>query len=154
MKSLFLVILSLLLLSCGFNEKKEKKPSEVLKEYIIAFKKGDSATMKALLSRESIKMAQQEAQVRSIPLDEVIKEETLFAKDQKKIEYRNERIEEDKAQIEVKTPYETWETIFFVKEDGRWKIAKERFVEENLKKSQEGLEKLERDIQQYFPSSQ
>jgi len=154
MKSLFLVILSLLLLSCGSNEKKEKKPSEVLKEYIIAFKKGDSATMKALLSRESIKMAQQEAQVRSIPLDEVIKEETLFAKDQKKIEYRNERIEEDKAQIEVKTPYETWETIFFVKEDGRWKIAKERFVEENLKKSQEGLEKLERDIQQYFPSSQ
>jgi hypothetical protein len=149
-----LIVLLLLILSCSSEEEKEKRPIEVLRQYMIAFKKGDVETMKSLLSKESIRMAQQEAQTRNVPLDEVIREQTLFSKDQTKVEYRNERIEGDQAQVEIKTPYGDWEKVFFVKEDGRWKIAGEKFVEENLRKTQESLKELDQKIQEYFPNLQ
>ncbi|GIU82338.1 MAG: DUF4878 domain-containing protein [Acidobacteria bacterium] len=154
MRAFVLIILLLSILACSSEEKEEKRPVEVLREYMIAFKKGDSATMRSLLSKESVKMAEQEAQARNISLDEVIKQETLFSEHQTKVEYKNERIEGDQARVEIKTPYETWETVFFVKEDGKWKIAKEKFVEENLKKAQESVEELNRQIQEYFPNLQ
>jgi len=153
-KTFVSIILLLLVFSCSSEEEREKKPIEVLRQYMIAFKKGDVETMKSLLSKESIKMAQQEAQAQNVPLDEIIKEETLFSKDQTKVEYKNERIEGDQAQVEIKTPYGDWEKVFFVKEDGRWKIAQEKFVEENLRKTQESLKELDQRIQEYFPDLQ
>jgi hypothetical protein len=153
-RPIVLIILLSLLAACESGEKREKRPIEVLKEYIIAFKRNDIEAMKLVLSKESIKMAQQEAQVRNVSLDEIIKGETFFEKGLTKVEFKNEKIDEDKAQVDIKTSNGSWETIFFVKEDGQWKIAKEKILEENLRKTQENIEKLDRQIQEYFPDLQ
>jgi hypothetical protein len=154
MRAIVLIILLSLIAACESGEKREKRPIEVLKEYIIAFKRNDVRAMKSLLSRESIKMAQQEAQARNVSLDEIIKEETFFEKGLTKVEFKNEKIDGNTAQVEIKTSNGSWETIFFAKEDGQWKIAKEKILEENLRKTQENIEKLDRQIQEYFPDLQ
>ena len=61
--------------------------------------------MKVLLSNDTIKMHEQEAKAQGVSLNEIIKRETLISPDQTTVEYRNEKIEGDKATLEVKDPY-------------------------------------------------
>ena len=81
--------------------------------------------MKLLLSEASIKMAEQEAKAQNVPLDEIIKRETLFREDEKTVNYRNEKIDGDRATIEMKDSFDTWNTVPFVREEGVWKIDKQ-----------------------------
>ena len=99
--------------------------------------------MKVLLSNETIKMHEQEAKAQGVSLNEIIKRETLISPDQTTVEYRNEKIENDKATLEVKDPYGTWETVPFVKEDGVWKIDKKSYADELQNEIDESDRKLD-----------
>lgn len=85
--------------------------------------------MKLLLSSETMKMHELEAQARGVPVDEIVKNETLFSENQKTVKLRNEKIEGDKATLEVENTFGTWETVPFIKEDGVWKIDKKGFAQ-------------------------
>jgi hypothetical protein len=85
--------------------------------------------MKMLLSTESIKMHEQEAKAQNVTLDDIVKRETLFAEGQKTVEFRNEKIEGDKATLEVKNSFGSWEVIPFVREDDEWKIDKKGYAD-------------------------
>lgn len=142
---IFVFIFAFLFFSCAAN-RKPLTPLETLKDYTQAIKKKDAAQMKTLLSKGSIKMAQDEAREQNIPLEEIIKKETLFSEEQKTVEFRNEKIEGGTATIEMKNSYGTWDVVPFIKEDGSWKVAKERYADELMKQSDEDNKRLEQEI--------
>lgn len=114
--------------SCGASSE-PKSPVETMKTYTKAVKAKDTTTMKLLLSSETIKMLEQEAKSQNVVLDEVVKRETLFPESQKVFEFRNEKIEGEKATIEVKNSFGQWETWPFVFEDSQWKIDKKGYAD-------------------------
>ena len=118
-------------LSCG-GEQKPATPVETFKTYVKAFKKKDFTAMKLLLSNASIKMHEQEAKAQNVTLDEIIKRETLLSENQTTVEYKNEKIDGDKATLDVKTSGR-WETLPFVREDAVWKIDKQGYADRMIK---------------------
>ncbi|HEX6279930.1 MAG TPA: hypothetical protein VFZ49_07925 [Pyrinomonadaceae bacterium] len=114
--------------ACGSGDK-PASPVETMKTYTKAVKTKDTTTMKLLLSSETIKMLEQEAKSQNVVLDEIVKRETLFPESQKVFEFRNEKIEGEKATVEVKNSFGQWETWPFVFEDSQWKIDKKGYAD-------------------------
>ena len=131
MRSLFLFLsfsIAALSLSCS-SESKPDTPVESFKAYITAVKQKDTTKMKLLLSSESIKMHEQEAKAQNLTLDDVVRRETLFTEGQKTVEFRNEKVEGEKATLEVKNSFGTWEMVPFIREDDEWKIDKKGYAD-------------------------
>src|SRR3982751_5699022 len=126
-RTLIFGILCVLLSSC--SEKGPATPLETFKTYTKAYKQKDATSMKVLISKDSMKMHEQEAKAQGVSVDEIIKRETLFNPDQTTVEFRNEKIDGDKATLEVKNSLGMWETVPFVKEDGVWKIDKKGYAD-------------------------
>lgn len=129
------------LFACGASE--PATPLETFKTYTKAIKQKDTAAMKLLLSRATIKMHEQEAQAQGVTVDEIVKRETFLSENQKTIEFRNEKIDGDKATLEVKNSYGSWETWPFVSEDGVWKIDKQGFADQMIRDMDESNRKLD-----------
>ncbi|MDQ3797854.1 MAG: DUF4878 domain-containing protein [Acidobacteriota bacterium] len=144
----FLILISALFLSCTSSASKPETPLDTLKAYMQAIKKKNPTEMKLLLSQGSLKMAEEEARAQNTTVDEIIKRETLFTETQKTVEFKNEKIEGDRATIEVKNAYGSWDIVPFNREDGEWKIAKERYVEEQMKKTEEEMRRLDEQFRQ------
>ena len=137
----FIVFLAFTLLACA-GEQKSQTPFETLQTYTQAIKKKDVAKMRALLSEGSIKMAQDEAKAQNLTVDEVILRENLFSPDQKTLKFKNEKIEGDNATIEIENSFGGFDKIPFVKENGIWKIAKDKFADEFQKQVEEEQKKV------------
>jgi hypothetical protein len=130
-------------LACTSGEKEPKTPIETFKTYTKAIKNKDVTTMKLLLSRDTMKMNETEAQMRGVPVDEVVKNETLFSENQKTVKLRNEKIEGDKATLEVENTFGTWETVPFIKEEGVWKIDKKGYAQRLMDEVNQGSRELD-----------
>src|SRR5438270_13068894 len=114
--SLFLTSLAfaaILLADCS-RAKQAATPVETFQTYVKALKKKDLTTVKLLLSNDTIKMHQQEAKAEGVSLDDIVKRETLLGEGQSTVEYRNEKIEGNKATLEFKNSYGSWETLPFL----------------------------------------
>jgi hypothetical protein len=142
-----LAVGGLLMPACS-SERQPATPVETFQTYVKAFKKKDITTMKLLLSKDTIKMHEQEAKAEGVNLDDVVKRDSMLGEGQTTVEYRNEKIDGDKATLEYKNSYGIWERIPFVKEDDEWKIDKkgyadqiEREVEQNNQQFDEMLNK-------------
>lgn len=120
-KILFAAILPVMLLACG-SSKPAASPVETFETYVKALKKKDYTSAKILLSAATIKMHEQEAKAQNTTVDEIIKRGSLVADGQTTVKYRNEKIDGDKATIELQNSFGSWETIHFVREDGVWKL--------------------------------
>ena len=130
------------------SERQPATPVETFQTYVKAFKKKDITTMKLLLSKDTIKMHEQEAKAEGVNLDDVVKRDSMLGEGQTTVEYRKEKIDGDKATLEYKNSYGIWEKIPFVKEDDEWKIDKkgyadqiEREIEQNNQQFDEMLNK-------------
>ena len=88
--------------------------------------------MKLLLSDATIKMHEQEAQAQGTNVEDIIKNQTLVGEKQKTVEYRDEKIDGDKATLKFKNEYNVWETLPFVREDGVWKIDKPGYANQMI----------------------
>lgn len=146
-RKLFILPAALLLFACA-GDPAPSTPLETLKAYTQAIKRKDPTMMKVLLSAESLKMHRQEAQAQNVTLDEVVLRETLFAPDQKTLKFRNEKIEGDRATIEVQNSYGTWQTVPFVKEEDGWKLDKQSFANQIEQLNQQSNDELDRLINQ------
>jgi len=135
----------LLFASCG-GDQKPRTPLDTFKTYTKAIKQKDIATMKLLLSNETIKMHEQEAKAQNVSLDEIVKRETLFDEGQTSVEYRNEKIEGEKATLEVKNAFGSWETVPFVFEDNAWKIDKKGYAEQMMQEIEQNNQELDEMI--------
>ena len=127
--------------ACGSDA--PKTPSDTFKEYVKASKKKDPTAMKILLSSATMKMHEQEAKAQNTTVDEIVKRETLLAPDQTTVEYRNEVINGDKASLQFKNAYGSWETLPFVREDGQWKIDKAGYADQVIQQMDESNRKLD-----------
>ena len=121
-------------------------PVETLKAYTIAMKSKDTTMMKLLLSDASIKVHQQEATARGVTLDEIVQQQTLFPLDQRVFDYRNEKIEGEKATVEVKNSFGGWDTVFLVKEGGAWKIDRKGTTDQMIQDVERDAELLDKEI--------
>ena len=123
-----LLVTAIFAAACGASSE-PKSPVQTMQTYTKAVKAKDTTTMKLLLSADTIKMLEQEAKSQNVVLDEVVKRETLFPESQKVFEFRNEKIEGEKATVEVKNSFGQWETWPFVFEDSQWKIDKKGYAD-------------------------
>jgi hypothetical protein len=135
------------------DERKPATPLETFKTYTKAIKKKDTTTMKLLLSNASIKMHEQEAKAQGVTVDDIVKRETLFSENQSTVEYRNEKIDGDKATLQVKTSGGSWETVPFIMEDGVWKIDKAGYRDQMMKDIEEQNRKMDELINSNSGSS-
>jgi hypothetical protein len=118
-------------------------PAETIQTYIKALKRNDTATMKLLLSDATLKMHEKEAKAQETTLDEIVKRESLISEGQRTVEFRNEKIEGERATVEVKNTYGSWETIPLIRESGTWKIDKQGIADQFIKEVEEGNEVFE-----------
>lgn len=132
-----IVIFSLAAALCACTSGGAATPLETFKTYTKAIKKKDTEAMKVLLSEATLKMHEQEAKAQGVTVDDIVKRETLFSENQSTVEYRDEKIEGEKATLQVKTQYGSWETVPFVREDGVWKIDKQGYADQMIKDIEE-----------------
>lgn len=144
----FIILISVAFFIACAGESKPSTPLETLKAYTTAIKKKDTTTMKLLLSKDSIKMAEQEAKSQNVNLDEIVKRETLFNENQSTVEFRNEKIDGDKATIEMKDSFSSWNTIPFVREEGIWKIDKQGIANQMMQDFDKSEKELNDKINQ------
>jgi hypothetical protein len=142
----FLVVLSAGFIFACAGKFAPSTPLETLKAYTLAIKKKDATRMKLLLSDASIEMAEHEAKAQNVPLDEIVKKETLFEENQRSVEFRNEKIDGERATIEMKDSFDNWITVPFVREEGVWKIDKQGFANQMMEQIDEENNKKINDI--------
>lgn len=150
MRFLFLSLIcsiAVVVTSCA-RESKPDTPLESFKAYVNAVKQKDTTKMKLLLSSESIKMHEQEAKAQNVTLDDIVKRETLFTEGQKTVEFRDQKIEGDKATLEVKNSFGAWETVPFVREDDGWKIDKKGYADKLMQDIQQNNQQMDDFINQ------
>lgn len=109
-------------------------PSAVLRAYVEAASKKDVAGMKSHLSAGTLKIMEEAAGARNKNLDDMLKEEVgQMPPESTDIEYSNEKIDGDNATVDMTAQGQTI-TMPLVKENGEWKIAIDKFIEEMKKK--------------------
>lgn len=145
LSSLFMI--AFLIASCA-SESKPDTPIDSFKAYITAVKQKDTTRMKLLLSAESIKMHEQEAKAQNLTLDDIVRRETLFTEGQKTVEFRNQKIDGDKATLEVKNSFGSWETVPFVREDDEWKIDKKGYADNLMNDFEQNNQQMDDIINQ------
>ena len=144
---IIIILFAGLFIACADAEK-PSTPFNTLEAYTKAIKRKDTTTMKLLLSDASIKMAEQEARAQNVTLDEIVKKETLFNETQKTVEFRNEKINGDRATIEMKDSSASWNTVPFVLEDDVWKIDKQGVANRMMQDLQQSDKELDDIINQ------
>lgn len=147
-KALFLIAVLSGVFACSSADPEPRTPIDTFKTYTKAIKAKDVATMKLLLSAETMKMNELEAQARGVSVDEVVKNDTLFSESQKTVKLRNEKIEGDKATLEVQNTFGTWEMVPFIKEEGVWKIDKKGYAQRLMDEVNQGSQQLDDIINQ------
>lgn len=150
--ALFIFIIGAAAIGCG-GEAVPKTPLQTYKTYTKAIKNKDTTTMKLLLSDATIKMHEQEAKAQNVTLDEIVKRETLFSVEQKTVEFRNEKIDGDKATLDVKNSFDQWETVPFVLEEGNWKIDKKGFADQMILDAEESDKAIDALINEGKPTN-
>ena len=109
-------------------------PTKTFKAFFEASKKKDTAGMKKALSKGTVDMFDKLAKEQNKTTDDMLKGLDKDDKDEKIPETRNEKITGDTATLEVKNEKtDKWDTLPFVKENGEWKIALDKFLEDMLK---------------------
>ncbi len=146
---LFLAFAALLFINCSGAPTNNTapttaaSPTDVLNVYVEASDRKDLAAVKATFSKGTLKMYEEAAQKREISVDEVIKDQFELATSaglKSKIQPVKETIEGDTATVEAKDN-QTGETekIPFVKENGVWKLAFDKFMQNLMEKMREEM---------------
>ena len=143
-KIVLITLLASLAFACGSSE--PATPLDTLKAYVAAVKKKDTAMMKMLLSEASLNIHRDQAKAQNVTLDEIIQRETLFSETQRIFGHRNEKIEGDRATIEVQNDFGGWDIVHLVKESGIWKIDKKAFRDEIINQNEEAEKNLDDEI--------
>lgn len=120
-------------------------PTETMRALNDAAKNKDAEAIKKLVSQGTLDLLEQSAQQQKTTVDELLKRDE-GAPFQELPETRNEKIEGDAATIEIKNnATNDWETMPFVRENGVWKIALDRFLDDAMKRMNEEMKEIPAD---------
>lgn len=137
-----ILLAALALAACGRAEGPPQTPAETLKQYVEAVRRSDVEKMKILLSKSSLEFIEQSAKRQNLTVDDILKKEASV-EIKAAPETRNEKIEGETATLEVKNT-NTGEfdmKLPFVREDGVWKIARDKYIESLMKKLTDDMNK-------------
>ncbi len=127
-RAVIIVCCALILAACGAANS-AVSPAATLNNFVEASKNKDVETIKKLLSKGSMEAVEKVAAAKNTTVDKILVN-NVGASLKELPETRNEKIEGDTASIEVKNKIlDSYETIPFVKEDGVWKIALDKFMQ-------------------------
>lgn len=139
-KLIITALCALALAACGAMQQ-AKSPTETLKSFVEASKKKDTAEMKKMLSKDSLKLIEKTAQEQKITVDDLLKMDDKSSLKETP-ETREEKIEGDRASVEAKNPITGgYDKILLVKEDGVWKIDLDTMMKDMYKKMTEQMNK-------------
>jgi hypothetical protein len=124
--SVLILTLALAALSAtGCQKSPSESPGATFQAFYEALKNKDVEAYKKTVSKDTLRILERRAQDMNRSLDSYIKldmeKPTRTLPD--KLETRNQKIEGDRATLEVKNTEGSWNTVPFVKEDGQWKIS-------------------------------
>ena len=132
-----LMALALVAASCG--GKAGASPTATAKAFYDAAKAKDVPGIKNTMSKGSLELLEGIAKMQNKTLDEALKEPSKSTPPAT-FESRNEKITGDTATLEIKDEKGNWETLPFVKEDGQWKIALDKAMQQGMGGSGGGQE--------------
>lgn len=105
-------------------------PTDALKAYIDAASKKDVAGMKSHLSQGTLKLMEDGAKAMNKNLDDMLKDESgQMPPEAANIKYSNEKITGDTATVDMTAQGQT-ATMPLVKENGDWKLALDKFIQD------------------------
>jgi uncharacterized lipoprotein len=137
--------------SVGNIVTKERTPTDTLKALNDASKKKDTAAIKKLLSKGTNVLLENAALAANTSSDELLKKDD-GAPFEDLPEIRGEKIEGETATVTVANQITSEdENIPLVKEDGEWKVALDKYLEDLKKRYDEDMNKM-RD-EQSLPSN-
>jgi len=134
-QTLFLALIVMLALA---GCRSGSSPTATFKAFFEAQQKKDVAGMKKNLSKTSLAIMEKSAKEQNKSVDDLFKEQldNPASKTDKIPETRNEKINGNEATLELHNEETNkWDMMYFAKEDGVWKIALDRSIEEMLRKS-------------------
>lgn len=97
-------------------------PTATYKAAYAAMKNKDVAGFKKVLSKKDLQEMEDDAKQAGKSSDDLLKEVMNAFKLPKSDESKDEKIDGDKATLQVRNEKDEWETINFIKEDGDWKM--------------------------------
>ena len=124
-----LLVFTLLVAACS-KSGGGATPTATAKAFYDAAKANDVQTLKNLLTKKSLEVMEAFAKMGNKSLDDTLKEPSNMPP---AFEARNEKITGDTATLEVKGQGDRWDTLYFVKEDGQWKIAFDKGMENSIR---------------------
>jgi hypothetical protein len=138
-KTIIVVLCVLFVFGCSSLQPQTKSPTEVMKALNEASKTKDVAGIKNSVSRGTLSLIEESAKAQNTTVDEILKKDN-GAPFKDLPEMRNEKIEGDTATIELKNATNNdWETVPFVKEDGVWRLALDKYLEDFKRKATESM---------------
>jgi preprotein translocase subunit YajC len=139
-KTNVVVLCAIFVFGCSsLQQPQTKSPTEVMQALNEASKAKDVAGIKNSVSKGTLALIEESAKAQNITVDEALKKDS-GAPFKDLPEMRNEKIEGDTATIELKNATTNdWETIPFVKEDGVWRLALDKYLEDFKKKATEDM---------------
>ena len=133
---LVVALASLALVAAACGNKAGSSPTATAKAFYDAVKAKDVAAIKGTMSKASLDMMEKFAKMQNKSLDEALKEPN--SSNPPAFEAQNESITGDTATLEVKDEKGKWEKLPFVKEDGQWKIALDKAMQNGLSGDEPG----------------
>lgn len=119
-------------------------PASTIKALADAGNKRDIAALRQLFSRRSLEMFGGQAKEQGKTVEEILVNQRTTSVAKINPELRNQKIEGSNASIEVRgSKSGRWETFYFVLEDGRWKIAMDKYMEAMIREIEESTRDLE-----------
>ena|ERR1043165_3165271 len=131
--SIVILVIACAVGGCKLNS---SSPTSTFKAFYEAQKKKDVPAMKKTLSKGSLAMIEKGAKEQNKTVDQALTEglEKPGGSTDKMPESRNEKIDGDNATLEVQNEEtKKWDKVYFVKEEGDWKLALDKTVEELMK---------------------
>lgn len=131
-KIVIISLVALFIFGCSTIQK-SAGPTETLKIFLEASRQKDIETVKTTLSKTTLETAEKSAREHNTTVDALLKKDDVQVSEVLP-EIRNEKIEGETATVEIKDSGNGYETLPFVKEDGKWKIAFDKYQELMQKK--------------------
>jgi hypothetical protein len=97
-------------------------PTKTYKAAYAAIKNKDAAAFKKVLTKKDLQDIEETAKKSGKSSDDMLKELIGAIPLAKSDETKDEKIDGDRATLQVKNEKDEWETINLVKEDGDWKM--------------------------------
>jgi hypothetical protein len=122
MLALALALALTTLAAVGCNKGGGSSPTASYKAAYDAMKNKDTAAFKKLMTKKDLQDIEETAKKAGKSSDDMLKDVINAIPLPKSNDSKDEKIDGDKATLQVKNEKDEWETINFIKEDGEWKL--------------------------------